>query len=170
MIHRRSRPTVEERSKKATPNAVGVAHYAPLGAAGIMALIGPFCKPHVQRGVMIAVMRVCGRFRTSEPLANPFFFPGRFAPVLGDIMNGFIALCWSCDQKSIKCAASPIPLPIAHTYIVKDVAVMLNIMRTPAYVLIKEGPPKPHVLIRQFIFFKSRLMTGWRSCSCSVGR
>ena len=53
MIHRRSRPTVEERSKKATPNAVGVAHYAPLGAAGIMALIGPFCKPHVQRGVMI---------------------------------------------------------------------------------------------------------------------
>ena len=54
MIHRRSRPTVEERSKKATPNAVGVAHYAPLGAAGIMALIGPFCKPHVQRGVMIA--------------------------------------------------------------------------------------------------------------------
>ena len=55
MIHRRSRPTVEERSKKATPNAVGVAHYAPLGAAGIMALIGPFCKPHVQRGVMIAL-------------------------------------------------------------------------------------------------------------------
>ena len=55
MIHRRSRPTVEERSKKATPNAVGVAHYAPLGAAGIMALIGPFCKPHVQRGVMIYV-------------------------------------------------------------------------------------------------------------------
>ena len=54
MIHRRSRPTVEERSKKATPNAVGVAHYAPLGAAGIMALIGPFCKPHVQRGVMIS--------------------------------------------------------------------------------------------------------------------
>ena len=53
MIHRRSRPTVEERSKKATPSAVGVAHYAPLGAAGIMALIGPFCKPHVQRGVMI---------------------------------------------------------------------------------------------------------------------
>ncbi|WP_291242995.1 hypothetical protein, partial [Fournierella sp.] len=41
------------RSKKATPSAVGVAHYAPLGAAGIMALIGPFCKPHVQRGVMI---------------------------------------------------------------------------------------------------------------------
>lgn len=59
MIHRRSRPTAEGRSKKATPSAVGVAHYAPLGAAGIMALIGPFCKPHVQRGVMIAVMRVC---------------------------------------------------------------------------------------------------------------
>ena len=41
-------PTDSRRkSKKATPNAVGVAHYAPLGAAGIMALIGPFCKPHV---------------------------------------------------------------------------------------------------------------------------
>ena len=48
MTHRRSRPTVEERSKKATPNAVGVAHYAPLGAAGIMALIGPFCKGLLQ--------------------------------------------------------------------------------------------------------------------------
>ena len=64
MIHRRSRPTVEERSKKATPNAVGVAHYAPLGAAGIMALIGPFCKPHVQRGVMI--LYCCGYFSTGS--------------------------------------------------------------------------------------------------------
>ena len=43
----------DSRSKKATPSAVDVAHYAPLGAAGIMALIGPFCKPHVQHGVMI---------------------------------------------------------------------------------------------------------------------
>ena len=114
MIHRRSRPTVEERSKKATPNAVGVAHYAPLGAAGIMALIGPFCKPHVQRGVMIAVMRFCGRFRTSEPPAKPFF-SWSFCPCLGghneSIMNGFIAscgLCRFCYQKAIKCAASPV--------------------------------------------------------------
>ena len=36
-----------------TPSAVGVTHYAPLGAAGIMAPMGPFCKPHVQRGVLI---------------------------------------------------------------------------------------------------------------------
>ena len=36
-----------------TPSAVGVTHYAPLGAAGIVAPMGPFCKPHVQRGVMI---------------------------------------------------------------------------------------------------------------------
>ena len=35
------------------PRAVGVAHYAPLGAAGIDAPLGLFCKPHVQRGVMI---------------------------------------------------------------------------------------------------------------------
>ena len=39
-----------------TPSAVGVTHYAPLGAAGIVAPMGPFCKPHVQRGVMIIAM------------------------------------------------------------------------------------------------------------------
>ena len=38
-----------------TPSAVGVTYYAPLGAAGIVAPMGPFCKPHVQRGVLIGL-------------------------------------------------------------------------------------------------------------------
>ena len=90
MIHRRSRPTVEERSKKATPNAVGVAHYAPLGAAGIMALIGPFCKPHVQRGVMIFVSGDGKQPRDSRCRSPPdFSLHGEFCKLnLQEVNNG----------------------------------------------------------------------------------
>jgi len=46
--------TVNRAAKqKVMPSAVGITHYAPLGAAGIVAPMGPFCKPHVQRGVLI---------------------------------------------------------------------------------------------------------------------
>ena len=37
----------------------GVAHCAPLGSVGIEAPMGLFCKPHVQRGVMIALSKRC---------------------------------------------------------------------------------------------------------------
>lgn len=50
-----------------TPSAVGVTHCAPLGAVGMIAPMGPFCKPHAQRGgVDFGLPRTSGPGHTQD--------------------------------------------------------------------------------------------------------
>lgn len=62
------------------------------------------------------------------------------------------------------------PLPEARTYTVEDVAAILNIGRTSAYTLVKEGHFKTVRIGTAIRISKNRLTSGWRSWSCKANR
>lgn len=55
---------------------------------------------------------------------------------------------------------TPGNVPEQRTYKVEDIAVMLNIGRTSAYNLVKEGHSKPFELVMPYEFPKNHLTNG----------